>query len=84
MIIQTKYPEVYIDINITDLSFKIVQMINGKHKVRRRVCGRPIKRATKGNPSHDMYGNQLYKQFNDVEDAKQNALNFVDNFLKLL
>jgi len=83
MKVETKYPEVFVEINITNFSYKIIQIINGKNKVRRRVIGRAIRRARKGNPSHDNYGNQLYKRFESIKDAKENALNFVNNFLVL-
>ena len=84
MIIQTKYPEVFIDIDIIKLSYKIIQVTEGKNKVRRRTIGRPIRKSIKGNPKCDMYGNQLYQKFKDFEDAKQHALNFVENFLVLI
>jgi len=82
MILETKYPSVVVEINTTHLAYKIVHKLDsGKFKVRRHVIGRPIKTASKGNPSHDNYGNQIYKRFNDLDDLKQNALNYVDNFL---
>jgi hypothetical protein len=83
MIIQTKYPEVFIDINESQLSYKIIQIIDGKNKVRRRVVGRLRNKSEKGKPKCDNFGNRLYNRFNDFEDAKQHALNFVNNHLNL-
>lgn len=81
MIVQTKYPQVFIDINEAELSYKIIQIIEGKNKVRRRVVGRPRKKSVKGIPKCDNYGNLLYDRFKNFEDAKQHAINFADNHL---
>jgi hypothetical protein len=83
MDIHTKYPDVFIDLNTTNLSYKIIQVIDNKNKVRRRVVGRARKKSIKGSPKCDNYGNLLHDRFKDFEDAKQHALNFVDNFLIL-
>ena len=84
MILQTKYPEVFIDINETELSYKIIQIINGKNKCRRRIVGRPVSKSSKGKPKHDQWGNLYYYRFKDFDDAKQHSLNFVNNYLKLI
>jgi hypothetical protein len=83
MKIETKYPNVFVEIDESNFSFKIIQVIEGKNKVRRSVVGRARRKAIKGKPKHDMFGNRLCDRFNDFDDAKQNALNFVDNFLIL-
>lgn len=81
MLLETKYPDVFIDVNTFRLSYKVIQIIDNKKKVRRRVIGRPIKKSTKGNPKCDNYGNQLYARFKDFNDIKQHAFNYVDNCL---
>lgn len=83
MKIDTKYPTVFVDINETKLSYKIIQVIEGKNKVQRNVVGRTINKSTKGNPKCDMYGNRLCNSFKDIDDAKQHALNFINNHLIL-
>jgi len=81
--LETKYPEVFVEINEETLYYKIIQVISGKNKVRRYVVGRPVKTSRKGNPKCDMFGNQLYNRFKNIEDAKRHAINFVENYLVL-
>lgn len=90
--VDTKYPEVFIDINLDKLSYKIMQTLpSGKLKVRRHVVGRPATKLNKNGvrikmvESYRNYGTvQLYNRFLDVEDAKNHALQYVENHLKLI
>jgi len=84
MIVETKYSEVFIDINESKLSYKIIQIIDTKNKVRRRVNGRPRRKSVKGKPKCDNFGNHLCDSFNDFEDTKQHAINFVENHFTLI
>lgn len=78
MKIETEDPEVFIDINQEYLSYKIIQIISGKNKVRRRVVGRPCKPKR-----HDQFGNQLYNRFANADDALNHARNYIrDHFKK--
>ena len=81
--VETKYKNVVVYIHNTEFNFKIVETLStGKIKVRRRVQGRPSK-TEKGFKRVDHYGEQLVEPFKSFDDAKTNALNYVDNFLVL-
>lgn len=82
MKIDTKYPNIFIDLNESTLRYKVVQILeSGKLKIRRLGIGRARKKAIKGRPKCDNYGNRLYDPFLSIDDAKQHALSFVDNHL---
>ena len=84
IVVDTSYPNVIVDIDSVNIVYKIIEILpDGKYKVRRRSVGTPVKKATKRNPKHDMFGNQLFKPFPSYSHARENAANFVKNFLKL-
>ena len=84
IVVDTIYPNVIVDIDAINFVYKIIEILpSGKYKVRRRGIGTPVKKATKGNPKHDMFGNRLFKPFSSYNHARENAVNFVKNFLKL-